>query len=187
MPFVIKMKNQRYRVRTSEDTTEDETEYVKRILTFKNNIKMKQMNTRTMVMNREAIVEFDAEIGNTEHNVNVFRYQKKMNKMETKGYIAGINHNTLNVDDDGNEIFDLTISRVYKTKTNAINWLVRNYSNVTRDNNNRYYLFEATVDNDSVEPGEFVFVQAERKFEEEYVTPAMYKKVAEKMNKIFNY
>lgn len=34
---------------------------------------MKQMNTRTMVMNREAIVEFDAEIGNTEHNVNVFR------------------------------------------------------------------------------------------------------------------
>lgn len=104
----------------------------------------------------------------------------------TKGYIAGIYYNTLNVDNDGNDIFDWTISRVYKTKTNAINWLISNYDNVSRDNVNKYYIYKATVDNDIVEPGEFVFEYSERKFEEEYVTPAMYKKVIEKMNKRFN-
>lgn len=106
--------------------------------------------------------------------------------METKGFIAGIYYNTLNVDDDGNDIIDWTISRVYKTRTNAINWLVRNYSNVTRDNDNTYHIYEATVDNDNVKPGECVFEQTERKFEEEYVTPAIYKKVIEKMNKRVN-
>lgn len=106
--------------------------------------------------------------------------------METKGYIAGIYYNTLNVDDDCNDIYDWLISRVYKTKTNAINWLIRNYNNVCRDNNNKYYVCEATVVNDSVKPGEFVFEYSERKFKEEYVTPAICKKVVKRMNKIFN-
>ena len=107
--------------------------------------------------------------------------------METKGFIAGIYYNTLNVDDDCNDIFDWSISRVYKTKANAINWLIRNHRNVSRNNDNRYYICKATICNNSVEPGEFVLNQTEREFKEEYVTPAICKKVLERMNKIFNY
>ena len=126
------------------------------------------------------------KINNETMTVNGTAKNETMNINTNKGFIAGIYYNTLNVDDDCNNIYDWTISRVYKTKANAINWLIRNHRNVSRDNDNRYYVCKATIVNDSVKPGEFVFEQTERKFEEEYVTPAMYKKVIEKMNKRFN-
>ena len=105
-------------------------------------------------------------------------------------FVACVEYNTLDVDDEMNDIYNTETSNPFQRKGNAINWLNKQHSEIDRTgckevhSNDKYCVFELVFNGTEYEVGNCVLNMYEPQFNEEYVIPAVYKSVVAKMNKI---